>query len=286
MRRAALALLALASCGPLVDTTGPSAANRAPVIRGVAVDPAVLTIGGSAVIVVDAVDPDGERVFYRFAAHAGVVTVPDPGQPGRALYLHGGGSTPSDRVQVTVVDTRNAAAIAHADIRLRVNSPPVVLVRSSGPCHPRCTASFTAEVTDADGDEVTYLWRGCASGTRPSATCTITAPVKMTAMVTVDDGHGGATTAVADAVGENQPPIVSGGGELRGVPATLTVTRTDPDGDETACGWSGDCQCTGRPLDFNLTCDIPPPLGFCRMFFRCTDPFGATAETSFLVNRS
>jgi hypothetical protein len=279
------ALPGLVSCGPLYDPTGPAAANRAPQIRLVSIEPAVVPVGGSATITVDAIDPDGESLFYRFTAGAGTVSVPDPARPNRAVYVHGGGAATSDLIVVKVTDTRNASATASGEVRLRVNTAPAVTVRSTGSCHPRCTVTFTAEVVDAEDDAVTYLWRGCASGTRASATCTITAPAKVTAVLSVSDGRGGISTAIAEAEGENETPVVSGGREITGAPATLAVSSSDPDGDELVCGWSGNCQCTGQRGTFNLGCDVPSGLGFCTMFFHCADPFGAAAETSFILNR-
>ena len=285
-RAAALLVLpALVSCGPLFDPTGPSAGNRAPEIRSVSVNPSVVSVGGFAVVTVEAIDPDGEPLFYRFSASAGSLAVPDPALPGRAIYTHGGGASVSDLIAVTVTDPRNASVVASAEVRLRFNTAPAVAVRSTGSCHPRCTVTFSAEAFDAEDDTVTYEWRGCASGTRSTATCEIIAPVKVSAVVTVKDGRGGITTAVGEAQGENLPPIVTGGREITGAPANLQVTRTDPDGDETLCGWAGNCQCTGQLPGFDLACDVPGGLGFCTMFFRCADPFGASAETSFILNR-
>jgi hypothetical protein len=284
-RYGVLIALALSACGPLVDPTGPSSANRAPEIRGIAIDPPVVPVGGSGTITVDAVDPDGERLFFRFSAGAGTVSVPDPAQPGRAVYVHGGGQSASDLLVVSVTDPRNATSSRSSEIRLRRNSAPMVRIRSSGSCHPRCTVTFTAEAFDDEDDSLTYEWHGCATGTQSSASCEITAPTRVSASVVVSDGRGAVTTAFADAEGTNLPPVVAGGGQVRGVPALFHVTRTDPDGDDTDCGWTGDCQCTGNQSNFDLTCDMAPSVGACTMVFRCHDPFGARADTTFNLSR-
>ena len=63
--------------------------------------PPVVPPRGTATVQVDAIDPDGDQVFYRFAAETGTVT-PDPGNPSRATYVHAGGTAGADRLTVTV----------------------------------------------------------------------------------------------------------------------------------------------------------------------------------------
>jgi hypothetical protein len=101
--------------------------------------------------------------------------------------------------------------------------------------------------------------------------------------VVVTDGHGGLTTASAEAVGTNDAPTVGGGGVVQGPRAFLQPFFGDPDGDAVDCGWSGDCICTGENASFNLFCDTPPGNASCQMRFLCVDTFGARDETRFRV---
>jgi Big-like domain-containing protein len=281
----ALIVLAVAACGPLLDPAGPSAANRAPEIRAVTLSPPVVTIGGTATVAVDAIDADGDTLYYRYTATAGTLSVPDPSRPNQAVYTHDGGADAADVVVVSVTDPRNASASARAQLRLLTNTAPSVVVRSSGSCHPTCTITFSADAIDGEGDSLTYSWRGCASGTRSTATCEVTAPARVNAVVVVSDGRGGVTTASAEAEGVNRSPNVGGGSDVSGTPVLLHPSAFDPDEDDIVCGWSGDCRCTGNQRNNDIECDAPPGLETCTMLFRCVDPFGALAETRFRVSR-
>jgi len=275
-------LVAAACVGDAGNPLGPSL-NRAPQIRGITVTPAVVLLGGTAAVQVDALDPDGDRLFFRFSAEAGTV-VADPAQPGRATYVQNGTDRPTDRITVTVVDTRNAAASASRGITLQGNRPPQVSVSGGGSCHPACRKTFTASASDPDGDPLAFLWSGCASGTERTAVCDVTAVGTVTATVVVSDGRGGLASARGEAEGTNSAPVVTGGADFAAARARFNVFYDDPDGDPLVCGWLGNCQCTGSVQSYNLDCVLPSGLASCVQRFSCTDPFGASSFTEFRLN--
>jgi hypothetical protein len=293
LRGAALASICISAAGGCApgsgDLLGPSI-NHAPIVRSVTTVPERVTVGGTAVVRVDAVDPDGDQLFYRYSAESGSVTVPDAANPNQAVYVQNGAARDADRITVTVTDTRNASATLTAVVPLLGNRPPAVTIEwvKTGPgnkdsCHPDCTLTARAVASDPDGDPLTYVWSGCASGTEVTAQCSVLAPGVVSAVVVVSDGHGGVTAVSADALGTDADPIVTGGRVIQGPQAQLSAQFSDPDGDPLTCGWSGDCTCTGQASTFNLSCDVPAGAGSCSMLFQCTDVFGASGQTRFTV---
>jgi len=280
---ATLAVLAALGCNSGDDTPplGPSE-NRAPQIRGISLTPAVVPPRGSAVVRVDAVDPDGDRIFYNFSAQAGTVSA-DPSVPGQATYVHTGSAQESDHITVTVTDARNASASLSRVVPLLGNRGPQVAIQGKEQCHPPCTVTLEAVAEDADADTLDYVWSGCASGHDILATCTVAAPGETVAAATVSDGQGAITTAVFTVRGTNHTPTIQARQDAPQGTPRLLVFENDQDGDRMVCGWWGDCQCTGSNQSFNLLCTVPGGAASCFQRFACTDPFGATGEYTFTL---
>jgi hypothetical protein len=275
----ALALIAAACSGSGDNPLGPSL-NRAPVIRSVNVSPAQVQLGGTARVQVDASDPDGDRLFYRYTANAGTVT-PDATNPALAIYTQNGSDQPTDRIMVSVVDQHNAIDSASRVIRLQGNRLPDVAVSGGGSCHPDCAVTFTATANDEDNDDLAFEWSGCAEGNDRSVACRITNVGTVSATVVVSDGRGGVATDTGEASGYNSTPTVRGGEDFNLRQARFQVYYDDPDGDKLTCGWIGDCSCTGSVQSYNLLCSLPAGQSSCSERFACTDRFGASAETTF-----
>ena len=246
--------------------------------------PPVVPPRGTASVQVDAIDPDGDRLFYRFAADTGTVT-PDPDNPSRATYVHAGGAAGADRLTVTVTDTRNTSVALTRNVPLQGNRGPEVRVLNVDECHPPCRITFTAVATDPEDDALSYVWAGCASGTEASAACFPTNPGPVRAAVTVTDGQGGVTTVVGNAEATNRAPTIRGVQDSPQGQPRLLVFESDPDDDRMLCGWWGDCQCTGSNQSFNLTCTVPSFATACFQRFACSDPFGASGEFTFTLRR-
>ena len=260
------------------------ASNRSPQVRSVTVTPAVVPLGGTAAIRVDAVDPDGDALFFHYQADAGTVTR-DEADGSQAVYRNDGVPRPADRITVTVLDGSSATIVHEAPVSLQGNRAPVVRVVGARSCHPPCALELTAMAEDPDQDPLSYTWSGCASGTERAARCSLTAAGHFTAAVAVQDTRGGLTYVSVGLDGTNARPVVTGGQVYRATQARFLVTIEDADNDELTCGWWGNCACTGSHQSFNLLCSLPPELAQCFMRFACTDPLGASDETRFELQR-
>jgi hypothetical protein len=282
-RAAFLPVLFSLACA--ADTPLGPASNRAPQVRSVTITPPVVPVGGTAEVRVDAMDPDGDTLFFRYQAEAGTIT-PDPADASRASYRNDGVPRAADRITVTVLDNSTAMTVAEAAVSLQSNRAPTVRVTGPRACHPACTLSLEAHAEDPDGDPITYAWSGCASGTASTGQCALSAPGQFTAEVTVQDNRGGSSRLSVGVTGTNAAPIVTGGQILRGVTqARFLVDVQEADNDPLICGWFGDCNCTGSVQSFNLMCQLPAGPASCFMRFACTDPFGASGETRFEMHR-
>ena len=234
---------------------------------------------------VDAIDPDGDALFFRYEAQAGTVTA-DPGKPGQATYVHNGGAAGSDNLTLTVTDARNTSATLVRSISLRGNRGPEATLRSViDACHPPCRITYTAEATDPDGDELRYTWSGCTTGSGTSSPCFLTNLGPVTSSVTVSDGQGGVTVVSATAQGTNQVPTIRIVLDSpQGVPR-LIPSETDPDDDRMFCGWFGNCQCTGSEQSFTLNCVVPAFASACFQQFRCSDTWGGWGSAEQILRR-
>lgn len=247
--------------------------------------PPVVPPRGTAVVQVDAIDPDGDRVFFRYSAESGTVTA-NPSNPGLATYVDRGGTGESDRLTVTVTDARNTSATLTRTVPLQGNRRPVVALTSEADsCHPPCRITFTAEASDPEEEELSFVWSGCASGNERRAACVVDHPGPVAAAVAVSDPQGGLTTMAASVEGSNRAPVIRGVQDAPTGEPRLLVFEDDADGDRLVCGWWGDCRCMGSNQSFNLTCTLPSFANSCFQRFACTDLFGATGEYTFTLRR-
>ena len=289
-RRRRLALLAVLGaalgCAKHGNPVGPGS-NRAPEIRNVVITPRSVRLGGTASVSVEAMDPDGDRIFFRYQASVGSIAA-DPQQPSRATYTNdspAGGTTA--RLTIFVTDDKNATSTFNADVDLLGNQSPLVTVsagRSS--CHPDCTVSVTATAQDVEGDVLEYAWSGCASGGGRTSECRVRNVGPATAIVTVRDSRGGLALGTATVSGVNQAPHVTRvGGEIKPNPSRLNIEVSDPDSDDYRCAWRGDCTCTGDFQSWNANCELAGAAASCTMTAYCWDPWGGTGEARFRVQR-
>ncbi len=279
--------LGLAACGHETSPAGPGS-NRAPEIRNVSVSPSSVGLGGSADVRVEALDPDGDALFYRYEADVGRI-VADPATPSRAVFTNTdpAGRTTA-RLTIHVVDARNAASTFSASVGLQGNQAPRVRVSvGRASCHPDCTVSVTAVAEDAEGDLLSFAWSGCASGVARAAECRVRNVGPATAIVTASDPRGGVGVASATVSGTNAVPVVAReGGEQRPSPSRLIINPTDADaGDDPRCAWRGDCTCTGDFQSWNVNCEVAAGGTSCTMTAYCWDGWGGVGEARFRLLR-
>ncbi len=277
----------LAACHKDGGPAGPGS-NRAPEIRNVAIAPASVGLGASASVRVEALDPDGDRIFFRYLADVGNI-VPDPQQPAQATFtnVEPGGRT-SARLTILVTDDKNATSSFNASVGLLGNQSPLLEVRAArSSCHPECTISVTAVAQDAEGDALTYAWSGCATGSGRSAECRVRHVGSVTAIVSVRDARGGVAVGTATVAGTNLAPTVNRQGpEQRTSPSRLVVEPLDADpGDDPRCAWRGDCTCTGDFQSWNANCELPGGTTACVMTAYCWDAWGGVGEARFRLVR-
>jgi hypothetical protein len=277
------ALLALALAAAACSQDGPSgpASNRAPQIRSVTVTPPVVPVGGTATVVVDATDPDGDALFFRYDVLAGTIT-PDPANGARATYTNDGTPRTGDALTVTVLDASSASTRTSAAIVLQSNrAPSVEIVAPTSSCHPPCALTVEAVASDPDNDSLQYVWSGCAVGTGPRAQCQVSHAGPTIAAVLVFDDRGGVQSTTLTVEGTNQPPRLTRQFNPS-IPGFFGVIIDYTDDGDAACGWQGSCTCTHTlPQGYNVTCYGGP----CFMDFTCTDRFGAANSVRFDLAR-
>jgi hypothetical protein len=211
------------------------------------------------------------------------------------------------------------------------NRAPSVRVTGDDGCHPRragdvvepCIVSFRAEASDPDGDSLGYRWSQCASGSQPTATCTIDRLASVTAMVEVTDGRGGRASATKTAMGTNLAPVPGNfscyyrPGQNPGAPdcgsescpAPLPINGIgycmdgnfdafDTERDRVFCGpvtrrgacsgpdlgyGSGIYECGGVEDAYSFEFRTGPEAGDCVLTISMSDSWGASASTTVRV---
>ena len=192
-----------------------------------------------------------------------------------------------------------AGACGHEPTAVQNAAPLVtVLFPRDSSCTPLpgkpCEIEVTVQASDPDGDQLRYVWSGCATGTSDRATCTIQSPGVAVATVSVSDDQGHSTTGSAAAAGANQPPSV----EIRAVQLQkgpnlfLSGNVIDPDegivcGSQTCQSVVGSGSCGEHAL-FNCSCvggvEVAvarvAETGVCTVTFAVKDSWGQVGMAS------
>ena len=271
--------------------------NSPPVISSITASPNPVDKGGSMVIAITAIDPDGDTLSYTWFAPSDwsvqtgqgttTVTVIAPDQ-----YADGGNIT------VTVSDGYNGYIIGSLPISTVNNTIPVIsnLNVSSAIVSPNSEITATVSASDSDGDTLSYSWTTTTGWelTGYGTTATVIAPnmhsVSGNITVTVSDGFGGNVTGtVVVATNIDTVPIIT---SLSVFPQPVTSTAYftgsayDPDGDILS-SWNYTWLVDGLTISTGSSAiwyssGIP---GYYTTILKVIDAYGgiATSSTTFSV---
>ncbi len=248
-----------------VDVAPQTSANRSPTLTSTTANPSSVTSQQPTNLSAVATDPDGDTLVYTWtqspttpAGTFNSASVANPTWTAPAV-------TAAQRftLRVTVSDGRGGTAqgTVNVDVTPPVanNNPPTLTnpTATPSPVGSLQPTSLAVTATDPDGDPLTYTWSQLPAtpvGTFSStsvANPTWTAPKVATdtsfqLFVSVSDGRGGAATksvALRVLAFVNTPPTVTGPSAspstINEQTATnLSVSATDPDGDNITYSWA------------------------------------------------
>jgi hypothetical protein len=152
-------------------------------------DPARYRVGHELTFAIDVEDAEGDELSIAWDLGDGN-TVNDV-QTVLHTYTAGG----SYDVAVTVTDARGKSAVGTVSIQVIENHPPTVEVDQVPAAVTGDTVSFSANVSDEDGDTYTYLWDlgDGDTSTLAAPRHIYTEPGNYTVTLTVTDSEGGVT---------------------------------------------------------------------------------------------
>lgn len=140
-----------------------SASNRPPRILGVSLSPARPRAGEDVTARVDAEDPDGDRIRYRYVWNVGERRF---GAAGKTLAHARARRGDTLAVTVTASDARAKSAPFTVTTVVR-NSAPVITalgLEPSGEIHPGDEVRVAPQATDVDGDSISFRYRWLVNG--------------------------------------------------------------------------------------------------------------------------
>jgi hypothetical protein len=132
-------------------------ANHWPVITSLEAEPEEVLLFGSCRITCNATDYDGDQLSYNWsAAFNGGRIIGE----GATINWTAPNSSGSYMVIVKVTDGRGGEAIGYVTIEVRANTPPTInsLVANANWTTPSGSLQVTCNATDADGNELSYVW--------------------------------------------------------------------------------------------------------------------------------
>jgi PKD repeat protein len=231
--------------------------NRAPFISSITATPSPVEVNGSVALAVAATDADNDTLTYIWQQIGGPVPVTiNGGNTNAASFTATQKGTYTFRATVNDGDT---GGITTATVTVVVNNRAPVANPSANPSPAEVndTVTLDANASDADGDNLTYLWQqvtgpqSVSLSNTASEAPTFTAPAKGTYefSVTVTDGDTGSVTATVSVVVNNRLPIADAGADQSANVGTIVQLdgrgSSDPDGDSLLYAWE---QIAGTPV--------------------------------------
>jgi hypothetical protein len=180
----------------LLTTEKVVAVNAMPAVTKVDIEPRVLTAGETVRAVVEARDPDGDPLTFKYQWYIDKVLVPGEGD---SLNLKGVRRGSSVHVSVTPNDGFTDGAWKYSSRYETVNAPPVVKSKAPTTIPPSRVLTHTIVAEDPDGDPLTYtLDKGTEGMTLVGPTLTwkvsdedIGRPAEI--VIRISDNQGGET---------------------------------------------------------------------------------------------
>src|ERR1017187_1867571 len=286
--------------GVLNQATGKARVDQAPVITVASQSQEGLDPGQSAILSVQASDPDGQAITFAWSASEGAVDPISSDAQSATVRITAPAVLPQGTMYVTVVvtDTGGLSTSLVFDFN-RPNHPPTIsdarisplpLVIGQG-------AHLSATATDSDGDGLAYAWTSTCVGTFDDAASgnpvfTLTGfPTGLycSFTVAVSDGFGGQAATTVVGMADHLPVIttttLSPPEMIVGQPTQLSATVTDSDGDVLTYSWSRSCQGSfddSTSLTPKFTLSAKPANGHCSFTITVTDARGGQAMASVI----
>jgi hypothetical protein len=284
--------------GILNQATGAAALDQAPVIAVATQSQEGLDANQSAILSVQASDPDGQAIAFAWSASDGTVDPLSSDAQSASVRFTAPAVLPQGTMHVTVVvtDTGGLSTTLVFDFN-RLNHPPVISDARISPLPVVLGQAVDLGVTatDSDGDNLGYAWTSTCGGTFDNAASTspvftlTSFPTSLycTFMVVVSDGLGGQAVTTVVGMADHLPVIsattLSPVEIILGQPTMLAATVTDSDGDALTFSWSRSCQGSfddSTSLTPAFTLSGKPVSGHCSFTVTVTDARGGQATAS------
>lgn len=233
-----------------------------PSIDGITVETRPLAPGASSPVSADVSDSSGRSLSYEWTVSDSVWKL-EPGADKPASATLTAPDTYGASVELTLTVTAGSGTEADTvsdtvTVKTEPNEAPQItgISASPNPLRQGETTTLSARAVDGNDDELAFNWS--INDSSEGAEWTLAAPTgteveleapdageaSATVQLTVDDGYGGETTdTVTITTSKNGPPVI---GTMNAMPpqlepagqTTVSVSASDPEGDELAYTWS------------------------------------------------
>lgn len=233
--------------------------NRPPAIVKVEVQPELLKRADTALVKVDAHDPDGDTLRFDYKAGTGRI-VPDAANPHNARYRPAEQGGIADNITVTATDARGL--VSTASVAVTIEAAPTPL------------PTATPEATEPPPPDLPPMTPPPAPvRTRPPTPPPTAAPTK-------------APTAPPPA---NRPPVLAEGNtimELGANPIVLVASGSEPDNEPVTFNWDfGPCLESKNVSQFEAEVKLIGQCSYAVAILTWTDPHGETATCQWTLHR-